>query len=336
MAKARLYDVPQVTREVLKLVIKGSNTREELSERLECTEQTVYNKVHDPKQLGFLEREDNKYVITDKQELMKLFQLDDRAVLKARFKQMPGVQEINDELVGGSLSFTRVGRIVSYYTDSEAIDEDAFNTYGRIYSQWFDYLGMGYASNQKLSRDKPADYEKNKTARRDTTGGSHPKVSPKKVFQALRFLESEPSQTQKLAEQFDVSERQANKIVRTCGLLGLVVDDGEVKLTERGEHALSSSEKERQSLIRDVLLDLPLVKSYCNLAPDEPFKNKDLMHQVADDLNMNWSEVTIETKSKRLYRWLIYSKLFKEVKRGTLVPTATVTRSNMSTIEDYA
>lgn len=336
MSKARLYDTPHVTREVLRLVIKGSNTQEKLAEGLGCAERTVYNKVHDPKVLGFLEREDGRYVITDKQELMKLFQLDDRAILKKRFKQMPGVEEINDELVGGSLSFNRVGRIISYYTDSEAIDEDAFNTYGRIYSQWFDYLGMGYASNQRLSQDKPADYDETKTSRRDSSGVSYPKVSPNKVFETLDVVNEGVSRSSELAERFDVSDRQVGKMLRSCYLLGLAVDNDGVQLTDSGREILAAPESERKVLIRDKLLELEIVKSYCEIAPEEPFKNKDIVRKIGEELNKGWSEGTVETKAKRLYSWLIFSDLFKEVKRGTLVPTATANRSGLSSIEDYA
>lgn len=336
MPKARLYDAPQVTREVLRLVIKGSNTREGLSKGLGCAKKTVYNKVHDPKELGFLEREDGRYVITDKQELMKLFQLDDRAVLKKRFKQMPGVEEINDELVAGSLTFTRVGRIVSYYTDSEAIDEDAFTTYGRIYSQWFDHLGMGYASNQKLSRDKPADYDKNKTSRRGASGGSYPTVRPDKVLKTLRAIDSGINNYSDLAEQFEVAERHAKKILKSCSILDLAIDNGEIRLTELGQTVLTAPEDERKNIIRDVLLELELVKTYCQVAPDKPFQNKNVMRKVSEELDKEWSDGTIETKAKRIYQWLIYSNLFKEVKRGTLVPVATNNRGGLSSIEDYA
>lgn len=336
MSEARLFDAPHVTREVLRLVIKGSNTQEELAEELGCAERTVYNKVHDPKVLGFLERKDGKYVITDKEELMKLFQLDDRAILKKRFENLPGVEEINDELVGGSLSFTRVGRIVSYYTNSEAIDEDAFNTYGRIYAQWFDYLGMGYASNQQLSQEKPMDYNKNKTTRKDASGGTYPLVRPDKVFQALRAVEEGITSTSELSDQFESSEREVSKILRSCYLLNLAAKNNEVQLTEIGKKAINSSEAERSELIRDELLELNLIKTYCKLAPDEPFKNRELMQKVGEELDKNWSENTVDTKAKRLYQWLIYSDLFKEVKRGTLVPTATASQSGLSSIEDYA
>lgn len=336
MSKARLYDSPHVTREVLKLVIKGSNTQKKLAEGLGCAERTVYNKVHDPKVLGFLEREDGRYVITDKQDLMKLFQLDDRAVLKKRFKQMPGVDEINDELVGGSLSFTRVGRIVSYYTGSEAIDEDAFNTYGRIYSQWFDYLGMGYASNQKLSRDKPPNYSKPKASQRNQSGVSYPKVSPNKVFEALHAINEGVSTKSELADRFDVADRQAGKILRSCYLLGLAADKDRVQLTDLGREVLDASENDRKDLIRGELLELEIVKSYIEIAPEEPFKNKDIVRNIGKELGKNWSEGTIETKAKRLYSWLVFSDLFKEIKNGTLVPKPTPNSNGLRSIEDYA
>lgn len=334
MGKARLYDVPEVTREVLRLVIKGHNTREELAEELGCSPRTVYNKVHDPKVLGFLEREDNRYVISDKKELMKLFQLDKREVLKKRFENLPGVEEINDELVGGSLTFVRVGRIVSYYTNSEAIDEEAFVTYGRVYAKWFDYLGMGYAYSQKLSREKPANYEKEKTVRR--TGDGFPMIRPERVFKAIRYISDGEKSESELASELGYSESQIGKLLSTLYSLNLADRNDGIVLTEFGEQVYESSESEQKKLIREALLDLNVVKKYCELAPESPFKNQQLMERVGEELGRDWTNTTRETKGKRIYQWLLFSDLFKEVKRGTLVPTAVANRDKLSSIEDYA
>lgn len=334
MSKNRLYDIPEVTREVLRLVIKGSDTREELAEELDCSPRTVYNKVHDPKILGFLDREGGKYVISDKQELMKLFQLDDRSVLKKRFEKMPGVEEINDELVGGSLSFVRVGRIVSFYTDSEAIDEDAFKTYGRVYAKWFDYLGMGYEFNQKLSTEKPTNY--NKKSSNNQSGDGFPTLRPDKVFKALRVINGGIQGTPELTSKFDFSENYSEKLLSTCYSLNLAERNDEVELTEFGKAVHEANDQERRKLIREALLNITVIKTYCELAPDEPFKNQELMRRVGKELNKDWTETTSQTKAKRIYQWLIYSNLFKEVKRGTLVTTANTSRKANTSIEDYA
>ena len=335
MAKPRLYYGPEVTKTVLRHIIKGASTQKELAERLDCAEQTVYNKVHDPKHLGFLEKENGKYVISNKEELMKLFQLDRRETLKKRFEQMPGVGEVNDELIGGSLSFTRVGRLISYYTDSEAIDEDAFLTYGRVYANWFDYLGMGYATNRTLSRQKPPGYNKTTTSHRDS-GNSYPKVRPDKTLESLSIIEDGIDGKPELASHFGFSERQAGKLLGTCYSLNLAKRDGDVTLTDFGRRVKSATKEERKDLLREVLLEIELIETYYELAPDDPFQNQDLMRKVSEELGKDWSDTTVQTKAKRIYSWLVYTNLFKEVRQGILELSATAERGGLSSIDDYA
>lgn len=334
MSDPRLYYDPEVTKNVLRHVFKGSTTNEDLAEKLGCAERTVYNKVHDPKVLGFLKKEDGEYVITDKEELMGLFQLDKRDALKKRFKDLPGVEEVNDKLNGGSLSFTEVGRLVAYYTDSEAIDEDAFQSYGRVYSNWFDYLGMGDAANKTLYRNKPPGIEK-KSASRKKDGLSYPRVRPEKVFDALSLIQEGAGEKSDLASYFDFSERQAAKLLSTCYTLGLAERNHGVELTNLGNRVEDAPEPEQKRLIRNALLDLKMIKLYCELSPNKPFKNKDVMRRVGEELGRDWSDSTVQTKSKRIYRWLVYSELFKEVKRGTLVPSTEVDDDEVGRLNDY-
>lgn len=333
MPSPRLYDAPEVTRKVLRLVIKGSDDREKLAEELGCSPRTVYNKVHDPKALGFLEREDGKYVISDKKELMKLFQLDQRDVLKRRFKSMPGVEEINDELIGGSLTFVRVGRIVAYYTDSEAIDESAFRTYGRIYSRWFDYLGMGYASNQKLTRDKPPDYNVKQSRRKD--GDGRPSVRPEAFFEAMAEIHSGADDKDELKTRCNYSDSKLGKVLATCSVLGAITRSDGIELTDFGEKIINADENKQRKYVRDALLELDLIETYCDIAPNKPFKNQEVMRKVGEKLNKGWSKTTSKTNAKRLYQWFIYSELFVEVKRGFLAPASYSDDSNLSSIEDY-
>lgn len=336
MANPRLYYGPEVTESVLRHVIKGANTREELAERLNCSEKTVYNKVHDPKILGFLARQDSEYVITDKDELMGLFQLDERGVLKERFLHLPGVSEVNDQLNGGDLSFIRVGRLIAYYTDSEAIDEEAFETYGRTYANWFKYFGLGYPANGTLFRNKPEDYEKRKSgSRKRSEGLGYPRVRPEKVFEALSIIENGISGRAEIASHFDFSERQAAKLLSTCYILGFADRDGKVSLTERGQQVLEVTGDERKKMVREALLDLKLIETYLDLAPDGRFKNQELMEAVGKELNRNWAETTVQTKAKRIYQWLVYSGLFHEVKRGTLIRSTQADQDSSGPLSDY-
>lgn len=340
MSNPRLYYGPEDTKKVLRLVIKGATTREELADELNCTKKTVYNKVHDPKYLGFLDKEDGEYVIDDKDRLMKLFQLDKREILKEPFKEMPGVEEVDDELDGGSLTYKRIGQLISYYTDSEAIDDDAFITYGRVYANWFEYLRMGYAVNRTLYRNRPANIELE--PRKTGSGDKSPKVRPDKVFESLPVIRGGISGKSELASHFAFSEREAGKVLSTCYALNLAEREGLVTLTGFGEQVENAPEAKRRKLIRDALLDIELIETYCRIAPDTPFKNQELMTDVNEELGKNWNETTVQTKGKRIYQWLLYAELFKEIKQGTLVPTASAddykatAGDGLSSISDYA
>lgn len=317
MAKPRLYDGPTVTEEVLRLVIKGTDTQQSLAEELGCAEQTVYNKIHDAKSLGFLIRDNGHYIITDEKDLLGFFQLGNKGILKERFEKLPGVEEVNDKLVGGCLSLRDVGGIISYYTDSRAITDDTFVTYGRVYAKWFEYLGMGYQMNGSLYREKPEEYKKKSGISRTYVG--FPKVRPNRVLEALPILESTRDPCKRLASHFEISERESRKILSTCYFLGLAKRNKGVILTDFGERVLNASTQQRKDLLRNALLESDIVDTYYNLAPDRPFNNQDLMELVNERLNMNWSPTTRQTKAKRLYQWLLYTELFDEVKNGTLI-----------------
>jgi hypothetical protein len=332
MSGHRLYSSPDVTESVLRYVVKGKDTRKELAEELNCSKKTIYNKIHDPRILGFLEKKDDHYVISDKDELMGFFQLNKRDVLKKRFNDLPGVSEVDDKLNGGSMSFIDVGRLIAYYTDSEAIDEDAFKTYGRVYANWFDYLGMGDASNSTLYRNIPPNIKKKGKSEQNL---SSPKVKPEKVFEALQIIDGGLVGRVEIASHFGFSERQAGKLLSTCYGLGLAERDQKIKLTHFGKRVNQAGEEERKRLIRESLLDIELIKTYCELSPDGPFKNQELMAKVGEALDKDWNETTIQTKAKRVYQWLIYSGLFIEVKRGTLVPGSELNTENFETLKAY-
>ncbi|WP_135304518.1 AAA-associated domain-containing protein [Haloarcula amylovorans] len=138
-----------------------------------------------------------------------------------------------------------------------------------------------------------------------------------------------------IAEGYDFSENHVNKLLSTLYSLNLAYRNSTVKLTDLGERVKDAPEEERKKLIRDSLLDLTLVKKYCELAPEGPFKNQELMGQVGRSLDRDWSETTRSTNAKRIYQWLLYSELFREVKRGTLAPTATANRKGVASLEDY-
>lgn len=323
MQKPRLYNGPPITESVLRSVVKGATTQNELAEELGCAKQTVFNQIHDPIHLGLLESDNGEYSITDEDDVMRLLQLEDRSVLKQRFLDMPGVEEVREELNGGQLSFKRIGQLISYHTDSKAIEKETFKLYGRIYAHWFDYLSMGHAGRDKLYSEKPKDYQPIEIRGPKGAGSGYPKVRPEKVFEALEVMRGGVTGAEELAGYFDFSERWAGKLLSTCYALGFAErDNGSVVLTDYGRKVLNSSEEKRRELVRRALLEIELVEVYCDLAPDQSFQNKEVMKEVGKKLGKDWSDSTVQTKAKRLYRWLTYSDLFKEEKRGWLVKSA--------------
>lgn len=324
MVKPRLYNSPPVTESVLRCIVGDATTQEELAEELNCTEKTVFNQVHDPVHLGLLESDNGEYRITDEDDVLRLLQLEDRSVLEPRFVSMPGVEEVQEELNGGRLSFKRIGQLVSYHTDSKALADETLRHYGRTYAKWFQYLSMGYAGNDMLYSEKPADFEQLAQYRPKAAGSGYPKVRPEKVFAALKLVnDGGVSGGGELADYFDFSGRFGGKVLSTCYALGLAErQDGRVVITDYGRQILRSSGDERRELVRGALLEIELVKVYYDLAPDEAFSNRELMRSVGEELGRGWSKGTVETKAKRLYRWLVYSGLFKEVGQGRLVKSA--------------
>lgn len=323
MENPRLYHGPRVTIEVLRAVVQGASTQEELAEEMGVGERTVHNQVHDPTALGFLGRENGEYTIQDQDDVMKFFQLEDRTILKERFIELPGVSEVLDELNGGRMSTERIGRLIAFHTNSKAIDSDTFEQYGRVYANWIDYLRLGFTANNTLYSEKPPDIERTQRRGPKSTGSGYPKVRPDLVFEALPIIAGGIESPAELAENFDFSDRYASKLLSTCYSLGIAQRDaGEIVLTEFGERVSQASGEERQQLIREALREVELINNYCELAPNEEFRNQELMAALNEEHDKGWSESTVSTKAKRLYQWLIYSGLFVEVKQGVLVPHA--------------
>lgn len=326
MERPRLYYGPKNTIRVLRHVIKGAASNEELAEEMDLSERTIHNRVHDPAALGLIDRSQSEYKITNKQDVLKLFQLEDKTVLESRFLELPGVEEIRDELNGGRISFERIGRLISFHTNSEAIEKETFVTYGRVYADWFGYLQLGFAYNGTLYSERPPEAELEEPSRGPKTAGSgHPKVRPEKVFNALPLFKQGVSDKSDISEKFDFSERYAGKLISTCYSLGLIErEGGTIVLTNFGERVLKANDEKRRELIRKALLDVDLIEQYRQIAPNQEFQNKEVMKKVGDELGKGWSDGTVQTKAKRLYSWLTYSGLFIERKRGWLFPNPSV------------
>lgn len=318
-SKTRLYFPPSHTLDTLKAVISGSKTEEQIADELGISPNTAKNKVHDPLHLGLIERDGEKYEGTD--EARRLVQLQDDDVLEDRFVDLPGVESVLERLENGGATAEEIGRIISFETDSGATDTETFKQYGRVYAQWIHRLDLGEVEENNSQSQHPLENDR---------GANNPRVPPQKVIEALRVIDEVETRA-KLADRLDYSERYTQKILTTAYALKVAQTergDG-FSTTKTGRTLTTTSQGKQRELLRDNLLEIPLVQAYCNRVPSGEFKNQTVMEQVSEEYGLGWSEGTIRTRAKRLYQWLIFTRLAEEKKQGTLEATDKMPRGNL-------
>lgn len=318
-AKPRLYYPPNHTLDTLKAIISGSKTREQIADDLGVSPNTAKNKIHDPLHLGLIEKNDHRYVATD--DARRLVQLQEEDILEERFLNLPGVNEVLDRLKNGGATAEEIGRIISFETGSGAADAKRFEEYGRVYTRWIHHLDLGEVEDTGQKSQHPLENDR---------GANNPRVRPQKVIEALRVMDRVESRTE-LADRLGYSERHTQKILTTAYALGVARFDRGTGFTttETGNTVTTTSQGKQRELLRDKLLEIPLVQAYCNRVPDGEFKNKEVMERVSEEYSLGWSEGTIETRSKRLYQWLIFTGIAEEKARGILEATEKMPRGNL-------
>jgi hypothetical protein len=321
--RTRLYKDPSYTIRAVKAIVGGNDTDEGLADSMGVSPNSVPNYTHDPRALGLIGKRDGVYQATDKAK--RLVQLQDDSVLRDPFLQLNGVGTITERLQEeGTISFEQLGRIIAFETGSNATEEGTFRDYGRVYASWFDHLELGHKAEQKLfeSEDIADEQASIENQLKNPHGPLHPKVTPDAVLEALTYLDEIESRDV-LADEIDHTERWVAKILGSCYALQLAEPDPPAgfRLTDRGKSIRTASKGQKTAVLRDLFLEIPLVRAFCNRIPDGEFTTGEVMKQVSEDYGQGWSEGTIRTKSKRLYSWLIYTDLAREVKQGTLEPT---------------
>lgn len=316
--KPRLYYPPRHTLETLRAVISGNTTREQLADALDVGTNTAWNKIHDPKHLGLIEANNGTYEATE--EARRLIQLQDNEVLEDRFTALPGVQNVLNQLENGGTTAEEIGRVVSFETNSGAADAERFRDYGRVYAQWIQYLDLGEVTDTDSPSQHPLEND---------CGANNPRVPPQKVIDALRHMDDVDTH-EELANRLGHSERYTQKILSTAYALGVGVSShGTFTTTETGRTVTTTSQGKQRELIRDALLEIPLVQAYCNRVPSGEFNNQAVMQQVSDDYSLGWSDSTVQTRAKRLYQWLLFANLTEERERGVLEATQKMPRGNL-------
>jgi hypothetical protein len=318
----RLYRPPSNTVEVLGEVTSGDTTVEDLAESLDCARRTTTNKVHDPVILGLIERDDDRLVVSE--DARRIVQLQDTSPLENTFLELPGVPEILERIEADSVDIEEIGRLISFETGSNAAAESAFQTYGRVYAKWIDYLDLGNYSNGLVSKGEIDEVSDSTGPLENPRGANSPNVRPEKIFEILSII-SQVKSHEEFQERAGYSEGEVSKILSTCYGLGIAEStQNGPELTNRGKELQQANVGNRKRILREALLELPLVQAYCERAPEDEFKNQEVMEQVSEDYFKGWSEVTIQTRAKRLYSWLLFTELFEERTRGYLEPTENI------------
>jgi len=317
--KPRLYKPPSHTIETLRAIVSGSKTTAQIADELGVSENTAQNKIHDPLHLGLIEENDGKYEPT--KDAKRVVQLDDEDAMEEPFLELPGVQQVLEEVENGGATTEKVGRIISFKTDSGAAKESTFKNYGRVYADWIERLNLGEVEDNASESHHPLETD---------SGANNPRVPPQKVIDALRVIDDVDT-CEELADQLGYSERHTQKILSTAYALGVAERErgGGFSTTETGRTVTTTSEGKQREVLRNNLLEIPLVQAYCNRVPSGEFKNKAVMQQVSEDYSLGWSEGTVRTRAKRLYRWLLFTRLAEEESQGVLVATDKMPRGNL-------
>lgn len=317
----RLYYPPEHTEKVLREATSGASTVEDLAEGLGIAPKTASNKVHDPAVLGLIDRDDKDLSVS--KDARRVVQLKDTSPLESAFSELPGVPEVLNRIEDESLEVEEIGRLISFETESNAAAESTFRNYGRVYGEWIDYLDLGIYSNGIVAVGEIDEVAETTEPLENPRGPNNPRVPPEKVFEILPLL-SRVESREELQERSDYSDRYTTKIVNTCYGLGIAESTRNgPELTERGRELQQASVGHRKQILREALLEIPLVQAYCERMPEDEFRNKDVMRQVSEDHLKGWSDSTIQTRAKRLYSWLLFTELAEEQATGYLQPTET-------------
>lgn len=314
----RLYYPPDHTEDVLQEVTSGASTIKELADRLDYVPKTASNKVHDPVVLGLIERDDYQLQVTE--DARRVVQLRDTAPLKTAFRELVGVEQVLERIEEDSVSVEAIGRIISFKTESNAAAESTFKNYGRVYGEWIDYLDLGSYSNGFVAAGEVDKSSDTLGPLENPRGANYPKVRPEKVFDILPLITQGISR-EELEEKSRYSDREISKTLSTCYGLGIAESTRNgPQLTERGKEIQQETIGNRKQILQESLTEIPLVQAYCERAPNEEFRNQDIMSQISEDYAKGWSDGTIQSHAKRLYSWLLFTELFEEKSRGYLQP----------------
>lgn len=318
MTIERLYRRPKHTEDVLGEITSGASTTEEVAGGLGNSRKTAMNKIHDGVILGLINREDGHLSVTE--NARRVVQLQDHTPLREAFEKLPGVSKLLNQIQDDSMTFEEAGRLISFETKSGAAAEDTFRAYGSVYAHWISYLDLGTRSDGVLA-SSPEQVSVETEPLENPRGANCPRVPPEKVFELLPRI-SKADSREDLEASTEMSTKTVEKTLSTCYALGIAdyTRTGPV-VTDRGKELQQSSIGNRKAILAEELLQIPLVQAFCDEAPKEGFSAETVMNRVSETHLKGWSEVTVQTRVKRLSPWLTYTGLAEEDTQGELALT---------------
>lgn len=316
MTGLRLYRGPGTAEKFLEAVFDGAATITDLEDRFSTSRSAVFNGLHDLRCLNLVIVEDDGVVPTT--AAGRFYRLSDLEPVREAFIDLPGVRRLLEQIEDEEITYTAVGRLIGFATGSNTTKESTFESYGRTYANWIEFLDLGYRGGKRVSAKpiaRPKSVHSN-LARR-TNGPSYPKVWPNQVFTHLHSIE-DASSYERLASQHDFSERTAKKIVGTAvgvDLVGQGTGKSWYVLTDAGDDFLAGDKEsdKRREIVRDGILKMAIPRAYCVRIPNEQFHKRQPMEELNDDFDLNLSESTIKSRTKRLVPWLSYAALVEKV-----------------------
>lgn len=311
MAKTRLWNYPEETIEVLSAVLSGADDQNKIAEKIDCSRNTVRNKVHDPVHLGLINKNDSSYDADD--EARRIVQLNDYSLLEEKFLSLPGVGQIEDRLENkGEIHYEEIGRIISFETESGAAKEETFLHYGRIYANWFEFLGRENTQKQILYSpgETPEEGDNEPTS-------SQLAADPQNVMKSLKIIGTHEDR-EAISGKLDVSEKYVGHIFSTLYALGLAEPgrwDGH-EITEKGREVSSASIGNKKQILGEILIELPITDAYFSAIESDPFDHPSTVKKVSENHFLGWSDSTLEIVSKRTHEWLTFTELIEQGEEG--------------------
>jgi len=165
MQSENLYSFPEPCLEILNILFSlGKASTNTLILKSGKSKGSILNIIHDLKLLGFIRKEEGKYIINmeREQEIRDIiFDRNKLEILKKNFFALPGVKESIEEVKRkGKVDLLDLGKTFSYHSGTKASKESSWTQIGRVYLGWLRYLKM-VQEKEGMIKIKDFEYKEN-------------------------------------------------------------------------------------------------------------------------------------------------------------------------------